>query len=110
MERLSSNNSTVKYKTSRKDIELINQWEIMCGGISDKHKIDIIEKVTRNQELDRQILDINFKIDSIICELDLTKQKDEAKKDKKLYNEKLNLLETLLNSKNMLVRNKDETL
>jgi hypothetical protein len=62
MERLSSNNSTIKHKTTRKDIELINQWEIMCGGISDKHKIDIIEKVSRNQELDRQILDINFKI------------------------------------------------
>ena len=108
MERLSSNNSSVKKKITKKDIELLNRWDIMCGGISNKHKIDIIEKFSRNQQIDRQILDLNFKIDSIIGELELTKNKEDAKKDKKSYNEKLNILEQLVNSKNLLVKNKDE--
>ena len=40
-------------------------------------------KFSRNQQIDRQILDLNFKIDSIIGELELTKNKEDAKKDKK---------------------------
>lgn len=87
---------------------IIKKWSLLCGGISNEHKNNIISKIIENRNINRELLDINYKINNILFELNIMKQSE--KKDKALYNTKLNTIEDLIKSKGILIQNKDEIL
>lgn len=88
--------------------EILEKWALLCGGISDEHKISIISKIIENRDIDRTLLDINYKISNLLYELDLMKLSE--KKDKSQYNDKLNTIEELIKEKGLLIQNKAEIL
>ena len=88
--------------------ETLKKWTLLCGGISNEHKISIISKIIGNRDIDRTLLDINYKISNLLYELDLMKLSD--KKDKTQYNDKLNTIESLIKEKGLLIQNKAEIL
>ena len=103
---MTNNNNFSKKGKKRNSLD---KWYIMCGGITEKHKTDIIDKLIRNRNIDRKLLNINYKINSIIYELNYIKSLEE-KKDKKTLNTKLEEIENLINTKNSLIKIKDEML
>lgn len=89
--------------------EILEKWTLLCGGISDEHKISIITKIIENRDIDRKLLDINYKISNLLYELDLMKL-SEKKEIKSQYNDKLNTIEGLIKEKGLLIQNKAEIL
>jgi hypothetical protein len=87
---------------------ILKQWSLLCGGISNEHKNNIISKIIENRDINRKLLDINYKINNILFELNIMKQSE--KKDKALYNTKLNTIEDLIKIKGILIQNKAEIL
>ena len=88
--------------------DILEKWTLLCGGISPEHKISIISKIIENRDIDRKLLDINYKICNLLYELDLMKLSE--KKEKTQYNDKLNTIEGLIKEKGILIQNKAEIL
>ena len=103
----------------------LNKWEIICGGITNNIKINIIKKQLQNKRIDKILTDINTSITSILSTLErlenpkfkfpLNTNNRTAEQNREYYridHIKSNIakLEDLLNEKQILIKKKEEIL